>query len=322
MLKPQARKKGGLIAGFLHFSRDSLLLAFFWFGPWALLGVILSAALIVYCFSEMGKRRSRLSNNNKDYQKFYDIMGLDMAAVFLKYLIKLWHGIEFRGFQNIPSQGGALIVWFHGPLPTDYLALVAEVQYQYGKNVKSIMDRSLKENVPYSNFFIEKLGCLCEGREYCVNLLKEGNLVGVSPGGSRECLFGEDYSVSWGRRVGFAQVAIDAKVPIIPVFTENIREAYSTMSSMQFVWRYIYEATKSTFFPLWGGYPIKLITHIGSPIYPAEQDTAELLRDKAKRAIEDLMDEHQKTPSVTRSLLQRFGNNKPGDENRREQQLV
>ena len=34
----------------------------------------------------------------------------------------------------------------------------------------------------------------------------------------------QGYSVEWGKREGFAHVAIDAKVPIIPVFTENIRE--------------------------------------------------------------------------------------------------
>ena len=38
---------------------------------------------------------------------------------------------------------------------------------------------------------------VCNVQEYCVNLLKEGNLVGVSPGGSRECLFGE---VQWVRK--------------------------------------------------------------------------------------------------------------------------
>jgi len=283
----------------LQFSKESLLLLIFWSGPWSLLAVVLTSAGIVAAFCRLGKRF-------KADEKMYQVMGLDVAAIFLKYTFKLWHGLEFRGFDNIPSNGAALIVWFHGPIPTDYLALVAEIQFQYGKNVKSIMDRSLAEKVPYSNFFIEKMGCVCEGREYCSNLLKNGHLVGVSPGGSRECLFGEKYEVSWGKRTGFAAVALDANVPIIPVFTENIREAYSTMSSLQYMLRYIYETTKSTLFPIWGGYPVKLITHIGRPIYPTDTDSAESLRDKTKRAIEDLMDRHQGPPSVPRAILQRI----------------
>ena len=30
-------------------------------------------------------------------------------------------------------------------------------------------------------------------------------------------------------RVGFAKIAIDAKVPVIPVFTQNLREAFRTV---------------------------------------------------------------------------------------------
>ena len=38
-------------------------------------------------------------------------------------------------------------------------------------------------------------------------------------------MFGDaNYPVLWQSRVGFAKVAINANKPIIPVFTENIRE--------------------------------------------------------------------------------------------------
>ena len=38
------------------------------------------------------------------------------------------------------------------------------------------------------------------------------------------------FIVSLSSRVGFAKIAIEAKVPIIPVFTQNVREAFRTVS--------------------------------------------------------------------------------------------
>ena len=38
------------------------------------------------------------------------------------------------------------------------------------------------------------------------------------------------FIVSLSSRVGFAKIAIEAKVPIIPVFTKNVREAFRTVS--------------------------------------------------------------------------------------------
>ena len=50
-------------------------------------------------------------------------------------------------------------------------------------------------------------------------------MIGIAPGGAYESLFGDqNYPVMWQSRVGFAKVALKANKPIIPVFTENIRE--------------------------------------------------------------------------------------------------
>lgn len=50
-------------------------------------------------------------------------------------------------------------------------------------------------------------------REECLKILKNGNLLGISPGGLREALFSDNsYRLLWGNRTGFAQLAIDAKV--------------------------------------------------------------------------------------------------------------
>lgn len=46
----------------------------------------------------------------------------------------------------------------------------------------------------------------------CSKVLKEGNYLAISPGGVYEAQFGDNYyELMWGRRIGFAKVAIDAK---------------------------------------------------------------------------------------------------------------
>lgn len=54
----------------------------------------------------------------------------------------------------------------------------------------------------------------------CATILKEGNLLAISPGGVFEAQFGNNYyELLWRKRIGFAKVAIEAKAPIIPMFT-------------------------------------------------------------------------------------------------------
>lgn len=48
--------------------------------------------------------------------------------------------------------------------------------------------------------------------QICANILKEGNLLAISPGGVYEAQFGNSYyELLWRNRYGFAKVAIEAK---------------------------------------------------------------------------------------------------------------
>ena len=81
-------------------------------------------------------------------------------------------------------------------------------------------------------------------------------------------------------------MAIKANKPIIPVFTENIRENTVTLAGRMTIgkemWERLYRSTKMPVVPMYGLFPVKLRTHIGEPIYPEEDMTPEMLRDKCK----------------------------------------
>lgn len=84
----------------------------------------------------------------------------------------------------------------------------------------------------------------------------------------------------WAGRVGYAKVALEAKVPIIPVFTQNIREAFRTVQIGQTFFRKIYDKYKLPLMAIYGGFPVKLKTIVGEPIYVDSRLSVEEIADK------------------------------------------
>ncbi|XP_062986797.1 DGAT1/2-independent enzyme synthesizing storage lipids-like [Elgaria multicarinata webbii] len=218
---------------------------------------------------------------------------------------KIFHGYEVCGIENLPK-GPALLVYYHGSIPIDYYFFVLRIYRVTGRFPYSVIDNSLSL-LPGLKLYLQLGRCGNPTREECVEILKKGNLLGLAPGGLREQNYGDkNYKLLWGKRKGFAQVAIDAKVPIIPLFTQNMREGYRTYGNIAPM-RWLYERTRSIAFPTYGLFPVKLRTHIGQPIPYDPNLSAEEVAEKAKIAVEALRDKHQKIPgSILRALWERF----------------
>ncbi|XP_050794883.1 transmembrane protein 68-like isoform X2 [Gopherus flavomarginatus] len=212
---------------------------------------------------------------------------------------------ELHGMEKIP-EGPGLIVYYHGAIPIDYCYFICNLYIQTGRLCYSVVDH-LFCKLPGIELLFNLLPTVHSGRDESVEILKKGNLLGVSPGGSREAFFSdENYNLLWGNRKGFAQVAIDAKVPIIPLFTQNVREGYRTFGKIGF-FRWFYEHGRLLLIPGYGGFPVKLRTYVGDLIPYDPNITAAELVEKTKIALETLRDRHQKLPgSILRALLERF----------------
>jgi len=217
-----------------------------------------------------------------------------------------YHDQTFIGLENIPKDSAALLIWYHGPVPVDFFGLVARIYKRDGRMVNTIVDRCLTALPGYEN--VEKyLKASAGGKGYCVDLLENGELLAVAPGGSREALFDETYSSDWGDRTGFAKVALLTGAPIIPIFTENIREAYCTMSTGRKIWRYLYNQTRLPIIPIYGGFPVKLTTHIGTPIRVHRDETAHHLKERVQGAIEEMISTYQRSEnSINEAVMDRM----------------
>lgn len=89
------------------------------------------------------------------------------------------------------------------------------------------------------------------------------------------------YEIIHSGRLGFARVAKQTNVPIIPIFTRNIRESFRQVPLMKNFVKFIYNHYRIPLFLTYGGFPVKLTTIIGKPIYfqpdTSVEDIAEMV---------------------------------------------
>nr|XP_018916703.1 PREDICTED: transmembrane protein 68 [Bemisia tabaci] len=222
----------------------------------------------------------------------------------------LWHGWEVVGEENIPKDSGALLIYYHGALPIDVYYLLARTYLNQNRLIHTVGDRFLFK-IPGWKILTEVLKIIPGTVQSCSAVLKENNMLAISPGGVYEAQFGDCYyHLMWKKRLGFAKVAIDAKTPVIPFFTENIREAFRCLGIGRRLLLRLYLATKIPLVPIYGGFPVKLRTYIGKPIIFEDGVTPEEVQIKVAAAVEELIQKHQRVPgSITRALFDRFYTN-------------
>lgn len=103
---------------------------------------------------------------------------------------------------------------------------VARVQLKLDRLIYTVGDRFLFK-LPGWKIIAQALKVSPGTVKSCTETLNRGNLLAISPGGVYEAQFGNsNYELLWQNRLGFAKVAIEAKAPIIPMFTENLREGF------------------------------------------------------------------------------------------------
>ncbi|KAH8032584.1 hypothetical protein HPB51_026037 [Rhipicephalus microplus] len=220
---------------------------------------------------------------------------------------RVWHGYEVQGMENIPDTGGALIVYYHGALPLDYYYLLASCLLHKRRLIRAVGDRFLFM-VPGFKILTEVFKVSPGTVQSCAQVMRDGNLLAIAPGGVLEAQFGDErYRLLWKKRLGFAKAAIEARVPIVPVFTENIREAFRTVAFGRGLFKWLYDKTRLPIVPIYGGFPVKLRTIIGPPIPFDPNASPQELAHKAASAVEALIQQHQEIPgSIVRALAQRF----------------
>ncbi|MFJ6615855.1 lysophospholipid acyltransferase family protein [Streptomyces sp. NPDC091289] len=148
----------------------------------------------------------------------------------LRPLADKYFRVEVKGIENIPSDGGALIVANHsGTLPLDGLMLQVAVHDNHpAERHLRLLAADLVFHLPVVNELARKAGHTLACAEDAQRLLETGEIVGVMPEGFKGIgkPFGDRYKLQRFGRGGFVSTALRAGAPIVPCSIVGAEEIY------------------------------------------------------------------------------------------------
>ena len=198
----------------------------------------------------------------------------------LRPLYDAWFRVETRGLDQVPDEGGALVVANHsGTLPLDaMMTSLALLDHHPAHRHLRLLGADLVFKLPFVAPMARKAGNTLACNADAERLLGAGELVGVFPEGFKGIgkPFSERYKLQRFGRGGFVSAALRAGVPIIPCSIVGAEEIYPMIGNLKTVARLLglpYAPITPTF-PLLGPLgavplPSKWIIEFGEPIETA-----------------------------------------------------
>ncbi|MCP3421746.1 lysophospholipid acyltransferase family protein [Nocardioides pinisoli] len=196
-----------------------------------------------------------------------------MAA--LRPIAEKWFRLEVRGLENIPAEGGALVVSNHsGTIPLDGLMTMLTVHDHAGRFLRPL-GADLVFKLPVVSALARAGGATLACTEDAERMLSEGQLVGVWPEGFKGIgkPFSERYKLQRFGRGGFVSAALRTGVPIIPLSVVGAEEIYPLVGNVPSLARLlgVPYIPITPFFPWLGPLglvplPSKWILEFGEPI--------------------------------------------------------
>jgi 1-acyl-sn-glycerol-3-phosphate acyltransferase len=225
-------------------------------------------------------------------------------------LYRGWFRVQMRGLEHVPSAGPALVVANHsGVLPLDAVMLQVGLldEHPAARSLR-MLSADLVYSVPLIGRVARASGHVSASPDEAERLLSAGELVGVFPEGFKGIgkPFSDRYHLQRFGRGGFARIAIQTGVPLIPVAIVGAEEIYPMVAN----WPELAAKLKLPYFPItplfpWFGLlgavplPSKWLIEFCDPVptngfTPDQCDDAEViaeLADKVKDTIATKIDE-------------------------------
>jgi 1-acyl-sn-glycerol-3-phosphate acyltransferase len=208
-----------------------------------------------------------------------------VALPLLRVFFNSWFRVDVSGVENLPDDGGALVVANHaGVLPID--ALMASVavhdRHPLHRDLR-VLAADLVFDLPIFGSAARRAGHTIACTSDAHRLLASGELTAVFPEGYKGLgkNFKDRYKLQRFGRGGFVSAALRAKAPIVPCSIVGSEEIYPMLTDLKFLARVLgvpyFPITP--LFPLAGPaglVPLPSKWHIafGEPIPTDDYDTA------------------------------------------------
>ncbi|MEY9887441.1 1-acyl-sn-glycerol-3-phosphate acyltransferase [Catenulispora sp. MAP5-51] len=155
----------------------------------------------------------------------------------LRPLYEKYFRVEVSGIENVPSEGGALIVANHsGTVPVDALMTqLALLDHHPARRHLRMLAADLVFTLPFVGELARKMGHTLACNPDAERLLRGGEVVAVFPEGFKGVgkPFSQRYRLQRFGRGGFVSAALRTGVPIIPVSIVGAEEIYPKIADLK-----------------------------------------------------------------------------------------
>jgi 1-acyl-sn-glycerol-3-phosphate acyltransferase len=159
-----------------------------------------------------------------------------------EFLYHYWFRVDVEGIENVPREGGALLVANHaGALPPDAAMIAKAIREEHPRpRPLTFLARPRLADLPAVGMLVTKIGGVTDHPANLHRLLfDEGQLVLVfpeGPGGAAKPVK-ERYRLRPFDHPEFVQAAIKARVPIVPIAVVGAEEAVPVLARFSFLRR-------------------------------------------------------------------------------------
>ena len=147
--------------------------------------------------------------------------------------------IYVDGLHNLPSDGRFLLAGNHTVSGWAEIVLIPYFVHRHlGVRVRGLANNALADSTGVARDVLEAAGAVPGHPDTCAELMRQNQTILVFPGGGRDMLKfkGEEYTLQWERRSGFARLAVEHDYPIVPVGLMGGDDVYRSLATRGGAW--------------------------------------------------------------------------------------
>ena len=142
------------------------------------------------------------------------------------------------GLHTLPKDGRFLLVGNHTQFGVEVLLIPHYVRRAIGTRVRPLADRMMGQMRGAAGDLFAAYGAVVGAPETARELMRHNESILVFPGGGREIakFKGEENTLRWDGRAGFARVSVENNYPIVPVALAGADDVYQSLITRDSRW--------------------------------------------------------------------------------------